>query len=195
MSYHQRRSKRLKVYDYCSNGLYFITICTDFNDNVFGRIENEKVVLNNFGLIVKEEWIKTSQIRTNVELDAFIIMPNHIHGIIKIVPAVGAIGSIAQNNKNPITYDKLKSIKQLEATQFEKITHKKFNLTTKKSLQPNSLGSIIGQYKSMVTKNIRKMGLPEFRWQRNYYDRIIRSKPELIAIRKYIKDNPINYRE
>jgi len=95
MSYHQRRSKRLKGYNYYSNGIYFVTICVDHNEDILGRINNNKMVLNEFGIIARDEWIKTSQFRTYVELDTFIFMPNHIHGIIKIVPAVGATGSVA----------------------------------------------------------------------------------------------------
>jgi REP element-mobilizing transposase RayT len=95
MSYHQRRSKRLKGYNYCSTGIYFVTICTDHSENVFGRIKNNKIILNKFGITAQNEWIKTSQIRTYVELDAFIIMPNHLHGILKILPAVGAIRWVA----------------------------------------------------------------------------------------------------
>jgi hypothetical protein len=100
---------------------------------------------------------------------------------------------IIQKNKDLFTHYNLNSINQIEATRFDKITHKKFNLTTQKSLQPNSLGSIIGQYKSVVTKKIRQMGMKEFNWQSNYYDLIIRSKPELMAIRKYILDNPTQH--
>jgi REP element-mobilizing transposase RayT len=189
MSYHQRRSKRQKGYNYSSTGIYFVTICTYHNENVFGRTENEKVFLNNFGLIARDEWLKASQIRTNVQLDAFIIMPDHVHGIIKILPTVGAIGSIAHIYKRDIID---KGGNQFFNKINDPFSHKKFSINPQKSLKPNSLGSIISQYKSLVTKKIRKMGIPEFRWQRNYYDRIIRSKPELIAIRKHIKDNPSN---
>ena len=82
MSYHQRRSKRLKGYNYCSTGIYFVTIRTKGIDNILGRIENRKVFLNKHGLIAYDEWINTSHIRTNVQLDAFIIMPDHIHTIL-----------------------------------------------------------------------------------------------------------------
>jgi putative transposase len=207
MSFHQRRSKRLIGYNYDSIGIYFVTICTNNNENTFGRIENKKVILNNFGLIAQDEWIRTPQIRTNVALDAFIIMPDHLHGIIKILPAVGATGSVAHKksknariNINPIKNEKSISISNKEINLFfqksiDPDSHKKFRLHTQKLLQTDSLGSIIGQFKSIVTKIIRKMAMEEFRWQRDYYDRIIRSNSELIAIRKYILLNPLNHQK
>ena len=75
MSYHQRRSIRLKNYDYRSDGIYFITICTNCRDKIFGWLKNGKMILNKFGIIAQRELIRTAQIRTYVELDAFIIMP------------------------------------------------------------------------------------------------------------------------
>jgi putative transposase len=84
MSHRERRSIRLKKYDYRSNALYFVTICTNRKNIIFGRIKNGKLILNDFGKIARREWIRTARIRTYVELDAFIIMPDHIHGIILI---------------------------------------------------------------------------------------------------------------
>ncbi len=176
MGYRERRSIRLNGYNYCSSGIYFVTICTTDKKNVFGRIENKKIALNNFGIIARNEWLKTAHIRTYVELDTFIIMPNHVHGILVItnnvaykemLPYVGATGSVAQKSIEP------KSVAHV-------------------TLKPESLGSIIGQYKSVVSKKIRKMGMNDFHWQRNYYDRVIRNDAELFAIRKYILNNPIN---
>ena len=77
-------SIRLKCYDYCSDGIYFVTICTYRKEKVFGKIEKNKVILNEYGKIAQNEWIKTAQIRTYVILDAFVIMPDHMHGIIII---------------------------------------------------------------------------------------------------------------
>jgi len=136
-----------------------------------------KNILNKYGVIARDEWVKIAQIRKNVQLDRFIIMPDHMHGIL-IIKNVGATGSVAHKTSE------VKSVAYLEPhiKTLEEI-----------SIKPDSLGSIIGQYKSMVTKNIRKLGLYDFHWQRNYYDRIIRSKPELFAIRRYIADNPMKH--
>ena len=81
---HHRRSIRLKGYDYSQEGLYFITICTQNRACLFGKIENGKMILNEYGQIACNEWIKTTEIRNNVELCEFVIMPNHIHGIIRL---------------------------------------------------------------------------------------------------------------
>ncbi|KKQ55107.1 MAG: hypothetical protein US74_C0041G0016, partial [Parcubacteria group bacterium GW2011_GWA2_38_13] len=78
----KRKSLRLPEYDYSQAGYYFVTICTENKKCLFGKVENGKMILNQFGKIVDEEWKKTLEIRKNVLLDAFIIMPNHVHGII-----------------------------------------------------------------------------------------------------------------
>ena len=81
---HHRRSIRLKGYDYSQPGRYFITICTYQRICLFGEIVNDKMILNSFVKIVDEEWQRTARIRPNIECDAYIIMPNHMHGIIII---------------------------------------------------------------------------------------------------------------
>ena len=79
-----RRSIRLPKYDYSQPGAYFITICTYQRKWLFGEILHEKMLLNKFGNTARNEWLKTPKIRPNIELGEFIIMPNHIHGIIWI---------------------------------------------------------------------------------------------------------------
>jgi putative transposase len=157
-----RRSIRLRGYDYCSSGYYFVTVCTYGKINFFGELKDNRVILNKYVLIARREWIKTAHIRVCVQLDAFIIMPDHMHGILNIHhdnclhSAAGATRRVAPS-----------------------------------MLAPSSLGSIIGQYKSVVTKQIRKMGKTDFKWQRNYYDRVIWNEMELYTIRRYIFNNPI----
>ena len=84
---HQRRSIRLKGYDYSSAGLYFITICCQNRISRFGHIENGTMILNEFGRVANDEWLNTPNIRKNIQLGEFIIMPNHMHGIIRILHA------------------------------------------------------------------------------------------------------------
>ena len=79
---HNRKSIRLKEYDYASPAEYFITICTYRRECLFWEIIKDEMVLNSFGLIVQEEWLRTAEIRGDVESDLFVVMPNHIHGII-----------------------------------------------------------------------------------------------------------------
>ena len=115
--------------------------------------------LNKYGQLAAAEWLKTTKIRHNVEIDEFIIMPNHFHAIIVILDIVGATRWVAHATR----------------------------------LQSRSLGSIIGQFKFIVTKQIRKMGLRNFKWQRNYYEHVIRDEHDLNKIREYIINNPITW--
>lgn len=81
---HHRHSIRLKGYDYSQSGLYFITLSTKNRQHIFGIIENGDILLNEYGNIVKNEWKRTAEIRKEIKLHAYIIMPNHIHGIVEI---------------------------------------------------------------------------------------------------------------
>ena len=89
---HTRRSIRLKGYDYSQEGLYFITICVQDKICRFGHIENGKMIYNQYGTIAHNEWINTPNIRTNIILHEFVIMPNHIHGIIEITENYPTMG-------------------------------------------------------------------------------------------------------
>jgi len=101
---HHRRSIRLKGYDYSQAGMYFVTICCQDKIYRFGKIENEEMILNDFGKIVCDEWIKLPERYSNVSLDVFQIMPNHIHGVIVLdeMRAVGA-GLAPALNDNTVT--------------------------------------------------------------------------------------------
>jgi putative transposase len=102
--YH-RRSIRLKGYDYSQIGAYFITICVHNRECLFGKIANDDITLNEYGIIAKNEWIKSSEIRKEIKLDEHIVMPNHIHGIIWIDNSVGANGRspLQRTNMGPKT--------------------------------------------------------------------------------------------
>lgn len=159
---HHRRSIRLPTYDYAQAGAYFVTVCAHQKARVFGEIANDVMRLNAWGEVVREEWLRTAEVRRDVELDAFVVMPNHFHGIIILSGAVGATRRVAPTRSHA---------------------------TGPKS---KSLGAILAQFKSMVTKRIttsrQTSGIPV--WQRNYYEHIIRSERELHQIRQYIADNP-----
>ena len=86
---HHRRSIRLKDYDYRQPGAYFITICTHNKVCLFGDVVHGIMHVNTFGRIVADEWQHTATVRSNVTLDAFVVMPNHVHGIIRIVDDPG----------------------------------------------------------------------------------------------------------
>jgi len=93
-----RRSIRYEGFDYSSEGVYFVTLVTHHRDNLFGRIENGGMHLNEFGMIVREEWFKTAILRPNTDLDEdeFVVMPNHVHGIIRINQSTNQITSYGQ---------------------------------------------------------------------------------------------------
>jgi REP element-mobilizing transposase RayT len=141
---------------------------------IFGDIKNGKVLLNEYGLIARREWIKTARIRTYVELDAFIIMPDHVHGIILI---------------KGFDHDKCRGMACHAHSKHRPIIYRKFS----KPVQ-QSLSTIIGSYKSSVSREINKLrNRPgEIVWQRYYFEHIIRNEHELMAIRKYIINNPRN---
>jgi putative transposase len=173
----KRRTIRLKEYDYSTPWWYYVTICAFDRKLLFGEIKNGKMVLNEIGKIVKEEWLKTKEVRKNVDLDYYIIMPNHMHVVIIIEPSIENLGAtrwVAQDNKERV---------------IQRIT------PTNQTLISNSLGSIIGQFKSKVTKRVKKLsGNPLIKiWQRNYYEHIIRNELDLLNIRKYIELNPLKW--
>ena len=163
---HRRRSIRLSNYAYDQAGAYYVTLVTKNRKIIFGEIENGEVILNEYGWIAREEWLKTSEIRTWVSMDAFVIMPNHLHGIIFI-------------NE----HDKLQ--KEPVAQPIKREFGKPI---------AGSLSSIIGQYKSVTTKRINaRRGTKIPVWQRNYYERIVRDQEELDKIRIYIMENPMKW--
>ena len=93
---HRRRSVRLQGYDYSQAGAYFVTICTWERGCLFGEIVDGEMRLNEYGCVVQNEWLKTADIRDKVELDYYVIMPNHFHGIL-VINDVGATRWVAQD--------------------------------------------------------------------------------------------------
>jgi REP element-mobilizing transposase RayT len=162
---HKRHSFRLKEYDYTQEGIYFVTICTFQREFLLGAVENEKMVVNYIGMIVEEEWLKTPILRSHVSLDTFVVMPNHFHGIIAIIPT-----GRGTTRRTPTTERFGKPV-------------------------ACSLPTIIRAFKSATTKRINEMrGTPgQPLWQRNYYEHIIRSEGELMNARDYIVMNPLRW--
>ena len=186
--FHHRKSIRLKGYDYAQAGLYFITICCQDRICRFGHIENRKMVLNECGQIANDEWMKTPEIRPNVKLHAFVVMPNHMHGIIQILyPGVG--GGEPQtpyNNAEPHSSD---NVSPDDGSRGE--------LNSPLLRGPSqTIGAIVRGYKSAVTKQINLLGMidgPKKLWQRNYYECIIWNEKSYQRISKYIIDNPAKW--
>ena len=88
---HHRRSIRLKGHDYTQPGAYFVTICTRDRECLFGHMVNGEMRLNKHGMAVHEEWLKTAELRENVEMEACTVMPNHVHGIVVITNGRGVL--------------------------------------------------------------------------------------------------------
>jgi REP element-mobilizing transposase RayT len=179
---HHRRSIRLPGYDYSQPGEYFITICTYERQCSFGEIIGGEMKLNSLGQIVYAEWFKTAQLRPYVELylEEFVVMPNHIHGILHINESdqpvntnTNSVGALRCNALTPPNDQHVQMNPPL----------------------PHSLSAIIRAYKSAVTYTINAQnhtpGIPV--WQRNYYEHIIQTEKEYISIENYIENNPANW--
>ncbi len=159
---HQRKPNRMPKYNYSSRGCYFITICIKNKEaNLFGKIVDGKIELSQMGKIANKCWMEISNHFPHVRLDEFIIMPDHVHGIIVILPKVG-----------------------------DEIIHSHFsNQISDRSKM--YLPKIIQAYKSSVTREINNTeNYDYFSWQKSYYDHIINNYKELVQIRQYIKENP-----
>jgi len=168
---HHRRSIRLKGYDYSQPGWYFITICTNNREMLFGKIIGGKMELNAGGNIVKKYWRDIPNHYPDVALDEYVIMPNHVHGII----------NIGENDNN----DRMENVRAKDFSPLQK--NNKLHSPSK------TIGSIIRGFKIGVTKWFRKNTDVYNVWQRNYYERIIRNELELNRIRKYIMENPLKW--
>ncbi len=153
-----------------------VTICTHARAPLFGRVVDGEMVLNAYGTIVREEWFRSAEIRAEIELfpDEFVVMPNHIHGIVWIVTTDDMVGA---TGRSPLQR-----------------AHGHAPLPPH-GPAPRSLGSFIAGFKSAVTKRINaRRGTPgACVWQRNYYEHIIRNDGALNAIRRYIIDNPLRW--
>jgi len=162
-------SLRLQYWDYSWPARYYITICTKDRNCVLGEIKDGNVYLSETGKIVFECWLDIPKHFENVKLDDWIIMPNHLHGIIEI------------KEDNDFGHP------QRRDTACHVSTVRNFG-----NLQPKSLPSIIGSFKSAVTKICQGKNL-DFRWQSNYYEHIIKNEKDYARIKKYIAHNPINW--
>ena len=191
---HHRRSIRLKGYDYSQAGAYFVTICALHRECLFGEIVNSEMVLSDSGRIVANEWDKISMVRKGIELDIYSIMPNHFHAIIFFTDTVGATptarpvsfatptarpgvkGDVATNGGRPVG-----------------IAFRPQRVPTGPA--SGSIGAIMAQFKSRVTKNVAKLtnnpGCSV--WQKSYYERVIRNDDELSRTREYIVNNPMKW--
>ena len=179
---HHRRSIRLKGYDYAQAGLYFITICCQDRICRFGNVVNGEMKLNEYGIVAYNEWAKTPEIRPNVELGEFIIMPNHMHGIIRLLGR-GELHSPEMTNELNSPNDS----NELNVSDILGVCK------TPLRSPSQTIGALVRGYKSTVTKQLGLLGFDDKLWQRNYYEHIIRDEQSYQTISKYIINNPVKW--
>lgn len=174
---HHRRSIRLPDYDYAMEGAYFITICTEDKECLFGDIHEGIMSPNAMGKIVQACWLDLPKHFPFVDLDAFALMPNHMHGIIVIAERGEALAHRSEGSVG---------IRGANASPLHVTPH---------GTTPQSLSAIVQNLKSVSTRRINRVNRTPGRtiWQRNYYEHIIRSEKSLNAIRQYIEVNPTGW--
>jgi REP element-mobilizing transposase RayT len=219
----QRHSLRLAHYDYIRAGAYFITLCAFRRELLFGAIAGGEVRLSAAGQIAAEEWERSAEIRAEIELDAWVVMPNHLHGIVVItdssagahgdgtagdMPSVGADGrpptaTIAQpcGAHGRASIDIPPSVgahgRATPGLPPSVGATGRSPLQRPRGPEKRSLGAFVAGFKSAATQRInesrRAPGLPV--WQRNYYEHVIRNEQDLARIRAYIAGNPARWAE
>lgn len=161
---HHRRSIRLPGYDYSAAGAYFITICTQARECLFGQVMDGEMRLNAMGEIVREEWEKSAAMRVEIEICEYVVMPNHFHAIVVIR---WGDRPVARTEERPVAP------------------------TPPTGPKPKSIGALIAGFKSAATTRINQIrktpGAPV--WQRNYYEHIIRGEQSYEKIAEYILNN------
>ncbi|MEL6524701.1 MAG: hypothetical protein AAFQ07_03230 [Chloroflexota bacterium] len=169
----QRKSPRLQGYDYSQSGAYFVTICTHRKDYLFGDVVNDEMQKFRLGDIAEQRWYDLPNHFEQVVLDGFVVMPNHVHGIIFIMDA-------SADSVNTDTIDRVPT----EAREH-------VGTASMPSARPK-LGTIIGTYKAAVTRYANRIldDPPSKIWQSRYHDHIIRNEADLKRIREYVLYNP-----
>ncbi len=166
-----RRSVRLPKYDYATDGAYFVTVCVQWREHLFGAISNGQLIHNAAARMIDKWWYKLPIKFPNVDIDEHVIMPDHFHGIIWIV------GAAPRGRPS-----------------------RDVNCGQPHGVAPTTLGDIMDWFKTMTTnayiRAVKSDHWPPFPgrlWQRNYYERIIRNDAELHETRRYIRDNPAHW--
>ena len=172
-------STRLQNWNYGWNAVYFVTICTKDRIHYFGEIADGKMNFSPIGAIADVMWHELKYHFNNIELDAFVVMPNHIHGII-VIKNVNA-------DDNGVTSHTRDDLSHLQP-------HQSFGQQRFQHQGSKTLSSIVGSYKSAVSRHVHRLGY-DFAWQSRFYDVIIRNDIALNRIQKYINNNPVNWKK
>jgi putative transposase len=168
----QNKKRRKEFYHYSTPGLYFVTICTKERQQFFCKVINNIIHLSMEGNVVLNCWLDIVCHYDFVKLHEFIVMPDHIHGIVEL-------------EYSPVGADHDRRLRR-KIYQYE-------NVNPHYSRPNQKLPKIIGSFKSASTNKIRNSN-PQFAWQRSYHDRIIRNQNEYFRIANYIKNNPYNWK-
>ncbi|MCU0349438.1 MAG: transposase [Flavobacterium sp.] len=206
-------SARLQTWDYSNNGAYFITICAKNRHHFFGQIKNEEMRLSEIGKLAAQFWYEIPNHFPFVELGNFVVMPNHVHGIL-IMNHTVETRFIASNN------DKINN-SQFIASNNDKINNSQFiasdndgtnieNVETrliaslqggtggfsgdKNPMLGNSISKIVRWYKGRCSFECRQI-IPDFGWQSRFHDHIIRNSKSFDTIQNYIEQNPLKWKE
>ncbi len=180
----KRKLLRLQGYDYSRSGAYFVTICLKDRFNLahhFGKIVNGQMILNDLGQIADQYWREIPAHYAGVSIDEFIVMPDHIHGIIWIAGAMPAWGDAALAGAGAALAGDGAGAEHCSAR----------TQASQASRHYGQLSKIIKSFKNVVTTHARKNGASDFQWQRSFHDSIVRDHQSLPRIRKYIRQNPM----
>lgn len=168
-------SARLQKWDYSNNGAYFITICTQNRHHFFGYIQNQEMQLSEIGKLAEKFWYEIPNHFSMIELGNFVVMPNHVHGIL----------IIDKPNDESFVETRQCLVSTVETNSI--IGSSRFQNQGK-----NTISSIVGSYKSIVTKMSRQIN-PNFAWQSRFHDHIIRNSKSFDTIQNYIEQNPLKW--
>lgn len=176
---HHRRSIRLREYDYSSVGAYFVTLCVQGRECLFGSVTDGGMQMNEAGRMVEGAWRALAERFPNVMVDEFVVMPNHLHGVI-VVTDDGLTDAVGAIHELPNTCCLDRAIHELPLHQKRRTM---------------LIPKVIGFFKMNTAKHINLMrntpGIPL--WQRNYHERVIRGEREMNTIREYIRQNPLKW--
>jgi len=189
---YNRKSLRLPHYDYSREGYYFITIVAQNREHLFGEIVDGVMGLSVAGLMVEELWHDISHDFKHVKLHEFIIMPNHIHGIIEIEKPY-------DTDIKPVGVPLVGTLANVDNIEIQR-AHIGFKRAPTRDAP--TVGDVIGVFKSKTTnqyiKMVKNKTLPPFNkriWQRNYYEHVIRDENDYVRIAEYIINNPITWND
>jgi len=188
MPVRKRKSVRLRGYDYSQAGAYFVTICAHDRMCLFGKIVGGQMRLNDAGSMVQTCWDEIPAHFSQIETDAFVIMPNHVHGIIVIHDGVGPANDTGTATPNICTGTAC-------CAPTSAPTHRDPVIDKFKRPVAGSIPVIVRSFKSAATRRINEIhSSPGAKlWQRNYWERVIRIDTELNCIREYIHNNPAQW--